>query len=95
MIKHIVMWKFHSNVGENDKDEMVARLKSLANSVPQLRSISAGLDLSHKERSWDIAIYSEFDTVEDLHAYAVHPEHIKVAEFIKTLACEVAAVDFE
>ena len=95
MVKHIVMWKFHSNVSENDKEEMVARLKSLTDSVPQLRKITAGLDLSRKERSWDIALYSEFDSIDDLHAYAVHPEHIKVAEFIKTLASEVAAVDFE
>jgi hypothetical protein len=95
MIKHIVMWKFKDGVAEEDQIEMKLQLEGLMGVVPTLAAISVGLDISRKERSWDIVLYSEFNSMEELKAYAVHPQHLKVAEFIKTVVCEAAAVDYE
>jgi len=95
MIKHVVMWKFKAGVAEEDQVEMKLQLEGLMGAVPTLAAISVGLDISRKERSWDIVLYSEFASMEDLKAYAVHPQHLKVAEFIKTVVCEAAAVDYE
>jgi hypothetical protein len=95
MIKHIVMWKFKEEVAEADKMEMKRQLESLKGVVPSVVSIEAGLDLSKKEASMDMALYTEFQTMEDLTAYATHPEHLKVVEFVKPLVCERAVVDYE
>ncbi len=95
MIKHIVMWTFKDEVAEADKLEMKRQLEALKGVVSSLVNIEIGLDLSKKEASMDMVLYSEFQTAEDLAAYAVHPAHLKVVEFVKPLVCDRAVVDFE
>ncbi len=95
MIKHIVMWKFKDGVVEADRLEMKRQLEALKGMVPSLVDIEIGLDLSKKEASMDMVLYSEFQTLEDLAAYAVHPEHLKVVDFVKPLVCGRAVVDYE
>ncbi|MEE9368186.1 MAG: Dabb family protein [Pontiella sp.] len=95
MIKHIVMWKFKDDVVEADKWEMKRQLESLKGVAPTLIDIEIGLDLVGKEASKDMVLYSEFASMDDLAAYANHPEHLKVVEFVKPLVCERAVVDYE
>ena len=47
------------------------------------------------EASKDMVLYSEFQSMDDLKAYAGHPEHLKVVEFVKPLVCERHVVDYE
>jgi len=95
MIKHIVMWKFKDEVAETDKLEMKQRLEALKGVVPSLIDIEVGVDIAGKDASKDMVLYSEFASRNDLAAYAVHPEHVKVVEFVKPLVCERAVVDYE
>lgn len=94
MIKHIVMWKFKDEVVEADKLEMKRLLESLKGVVPSLKDIEIGMDLVGSDASKDMVLYSEFDSLEDLQAYAGHPEHLKVVEFVKPLVCERHVVDY-
>ena len=95
MIKHIVMWKFKDEVDESDKLEMKRQLEALKGVAPSLIDIEIGMDMVGKEASKDMVLYSEFNSMEDLAAYAGHPEHLKVVEFVKPLVCERAVVDYE
>lgn len=95
MIKHIVMWKFKDEVAEADKLEMKRQLEALKGVVPTLVDIEIGMDVVGKDASKDMVLYSEFASMNDLQAYAVHPEHLKVVEFVKPLVCERAVVDYE
>jgi hypothetical protein len=94
MIKHIVMWKFKDEVSEADKLEMKRKLEALMGAVPMLVDIEIGTDVSCKDASMDMVLYSEFASTDDLQAYAGHPEHLKVVEFVKPLVCERAVVDY-
>ena len=95
MIKHIVMWKFKDEVGEADKLEMKRELEALKGLVPTLVDIEIGMDVAGKEASMDMVLYSEFASMDDLQAYAIHPEHLNVVGFVKPLVCERAVVDYE
>jgi len=95
MIKHIVMWKFKNEVSRADTLEMKRQLEALKGVVPSLVDIEIGMDVSSKEASMDMVLYSEFQTLEDLAAYAGHPEHLKVVEFVKPLVCDRAVVDYQ
>ena len=95
MIKHIVMWKFKDDVADSDKLEMKRQLESLKGVVPSLLKIEIGMDIVGTEVSKDMVLYSEFQSLEDLQAYAGHPEHLKVVEFVKPLVAERALVDYE
>lgn len=95
MIKHIVMWKFKDEVSEADKLEMKRQLEALKGVVPTLIDIEIGLDVVGSDASKDMVLYSEFNSLDDLKAYAGHPEHLKVVEFVKPLVSERAVVDYE
>jgi len=95
MIKHVVMWKFREEVPEADRLEMKRKLESLWGVVPTLIHIEIGMDVVGGEASKDMVLYSEFQSMDDLKAYASHPAHLKVVEFVKPLVCERHVVDYE
>ena len=37
---------------------------------------------------------STFESIEDLNNYQVHEEHIKVAEFVRSITCNRMCMDF-
>ncbi|QOY52860.1 Dabb family protein [Candidatus Sulfurimonas baltica] len=94
MIVHIVMFKFKEENRDSNIEEVVKRLNSLVELIPTLKSMEVGVDFSRTERAFDMSLYSTFDTKEDLQAYAVHPEHLKVVELIKSVTLESKVVDY-
>lgn len=95
MVKHIVMWKFKDGTTEADKLEMKRRLEALNGVVPSLVEIEIGLNFSPCDPAKDMVLTTEFQTQEDLKAYASHPEHQKVVAFVKPFVAERAVVDYE
>lgn len=95
MIKHIVMWTFKDDVVEADKLEMKRQLEALKGVVPTLIDIEIGLDVVGGDASKDMVLYSEFASMDDLKAYATHPEHLNVVDFVKPLVSERHVVDYE
>jgi hypothetical protein len=95
MIKHIVMWKFKDGVVEADKLEMKHQLESLKGVVPSLLQIEIGMDIVGTDVSKDMVLTALFQSLSDLQAYADHPAHLQVVEFVKPLVCQRAVVDYE
>ncbi len=95
MLKHIVMWKFKDGVSDEDKLKMKNSLEALKGVAPTLLDIEVGLDVLRTDQLQDCVLYSEFENLDGLKAYAEHPEHVKLLGFIKSLVCERHAVDYE
>jgi hypothetical protein len=94
MIVHIVMFKFRDENKSSNIKEVVKRLNSLVELIPSLKSMEVGVNFTDSERAFDLSLYSTFDTKEDLGAYAIHPEHLKVVELIKSVTLESKVVDY-
>lgn len=95
MVVHIVAFQFKE---ENKKTNIIhakQMLENLMGAVPTLRSIDVGLNFSKEERAMDMSIITVFESKEGLDAYAVHPEHLKVVDFIKTVVEYSKVVDYE
>ncbi len=95
MVVHIVMFQFKE---ENKKANMIQAkqmLENLMGAVPTLRSIDVGLNFSAESRAMDLSIITTFENKEGLNAYAIHPEHLKVVDFIKTVVEYSKVVDYE
>jgi len=60
-----------------------------------VRHLEVGMDIRVDHDPSDLVIYSEFDTVEDLQAYQVHPEHVRVARLVGEMRETRAVVDYE
>lgn len=72
------------------------RLEALKDVIPGIRRMEVWIN--HAEASpdnYDMLLDSEFDSLEDLKTYAVHPEHLKVGEFIARVRVGRAAIDYE
>ncbi|RII31134.1 MAG: stress responsive protein [Geobacter sp.] len=95
MVTHIVFFKL-----SNPTNEAVAtvhnKLLSMEGKIPQLRHLEAGIDVIRSERSFDVALVTRFDSLDDLQAYQVHPYHAgEVVPLMKSLCSSIAAVDYE
>jgi hypothetical protein len=95
MITHIVFFKLIDQSSEN-----IARAKgqllSMAGKIPQLRHLEVGTDIVRSERSYDLALVTRFDSLEDLQAYQVHPYHAgEVVPYVRAAASSILAVDYE
>jgi hypothetical protein len=83
---------------EENRKENIAKakemLEALIGSVPSLRSMEVGINFSTETRAMDLSIYTEFDDEAGLKAYAIHPAHLKVVEFIKTVVTGSKVSDY-
>lgn len=81
------------------KDELMDRIKqdlqSLKNVIPEIKDMEIGRNSNELPTSFDVALYSEFESKEDLEIYQKHPEHLKVAEFIRQIRTDAVVVDYE
>ncbi len=99
MIIHIVMFTLKDFAEGKTKSEnlmiMKEKLESLTGSIDLIRKIEVGLNINSSPAAYDIALYSEFDSAEDLNAYQIHPEHRKVSEFIGSISDKRVVADYE
>ena len=98
MIRHVVTWKLASeDAGERAAQavEVARRLNALDGVVPQLRSISAGANSVYPDANWDVTLVADFDSVDDLEQYQVHPAHEEVVSYVRSVVASRVAVDYE
>jgi hypothetical protein len=98
MLKHIVLFKLKELAAGAGKDQNARKLKAeieaLAVKIPQIRTMEVGINAVPSEAAYDVAIYSEFSDKSDFEIYQKHPEHMKVVDFVKTVAAGRAVVDY-
>ena len=97
MIKHVVMWTVKDTDAASRKDnveQLKAMLDGLVGTIPEVLSVETGINELEGNGAMDVVLICSFDTWEDLDSYQKHPEHLKVAEFVKQIRVERRAVDY-
>lgn len=99
MINHVVLFKLKDFASEAEKKDVLnqfeTQLLNLKTHIPQLQYIEVGKNHQLQAASYDLCLISHFDNLADLDIYRVHPEHLKVVEFVKNITVDRAAVDYE
>ena len=95
MLTHVVIWKYRADVEPMVREEHLRMLRSLSSVIKEVKSLAVGFDVANLPRSYDTGLVATFQSRAALDAYTVHPEHIKVAEFGRSISEHVASVDFE
>lgn len=93
MLNHIVFFKFkaqHPEAAEKTRELLL----EMAGRIPELKFLEVGLDVVHSERSYDLALVTRFDTLEDLKAYQINPVHVEVVNYINTVREAAVTVDY-
>lgn len=95
MLRHIVVWKYKSEIEPAIREEHVAQLRRLAAIIKDVESLSVGFDVLNLPRSYHTGLVASFRDRSALESYTVHPEHVKAANFGRSISEHVASVDFE
>ena len=84
MVKHIILWRLKEDLTAEEKErvkqDIKAGLEGLAGRIPGLIDITVNVDDRLESSNADVMLDSTFTDEAALRAYAVHPEHVAVAD---------------
>ena len=95
MIRHIVMFRFNPSASAKDRANLIDALKGLKGKIELVKELEVGTDVGGKPNSYDIALNSVFETLDDVEEYAIHPDHVEVVTMVRSLCESSVKVDFE
>ena len=99
MVKHIILWTL-KEMSEDEKSKVKSDIKisleSLSGKIPGLLDIKVVIEGRMETSNADLMLDSSFESFEALKAYAIHPEHVKVAdEKVRPFTASRSCLDFE
>jgi heme-degrading monooxygenase HmoA len=97
MVRHIVLFRLKESLSQAEKRDIAVRFKTAIEALPEvigfIGKIEVGLNINEDEK-FDIALYSEFETLDEVKAYSAHPSHVAAAGILTGHVDERACVDF-
>lgn len=99
MIKHVILWTLKNEYSEEEKAQIKLGIKQnlegLSGKIPGLSEIKVNIDGLSSSNA-DLMLDSTFENVEALKNYAVHPEHVHVADtYVRPFTATRSCLDFE
>lgn len=95
MVKHVIIWNLKEGFSADEKKTILEGIKegieSLNGKIPGLINISVSINPLPTSNA-ELILDSSFESVEALQGYAVHPDHVEVANtkvrpYVGTRAC--------
>ncbi len=99
MVKHIILWKLDETKTDEEKAEikknMKLHLEGLVGKVPGLLEMKIHINPLPSSNA-DVMLDSTLENAEALKGYAVHPEHVAVADtYVRPYTTERICMDYE
>ncbi len=99
MVKHIILWNLKDDYSKEEKAEIMKNIKSgleaLIDKIPGIVEIKVQTE-SLETSTVDLMLDSTFESEEALKNYAIHPEHVKVADtLVRPFTAHRSCIDFE
>lgn len=83
MVKHVILWTLKDEFSEDEKKEIKKGIKEglegLQGKIPGLKEIKVNINGLSSSNA-DLMLDSTFEDESSLKGYAVHPEHVAVAD---------------
>lgn len=100
MVKHIILWTLNPELSEEEKNSVKKGIKEglegLMGKVPGLVEIKVNVDGRLDSSNCDVMLDSTLVSADALKAYAVHPEHVAVANGkVRPYTVQRVCLDFE
>jgi hypothetical protein len=100
MVKHIILWTLNPELSEAEKQQVKAGIKAglegLVGKVPGLLDVKVHIDGRLASSNADVMLDSTLESEEALKGYAVHPEHVAVANGkVRPYTVQRSCLDFE
>lgn len=100
MIRHVVMFQFKEAAEGASKEENVLKTKEMLDALPEkidwIRAQTVAVNAKEAaSTNFDLLLISDFDSLDDLGRYLVHPDHVAVGNFMRPRRITRSCVDFE
>lgn len=98
MVKHIVLWDFEKSLDDVQRREAAARMKALLEPIREKVPGAIAIEVirnGQASSNRDIALISEFESIEALAAYQIHPDHVEAGKYVRSVTCNRACMDYE
>ncbi|MCT4686470.1 Dabb family protein [Vallitalea sp.] len=100
MIRHVVMFKYQEEAEGNDKKYNLSKtkelLEELQGKVEEIKYLHVGLNDNEADNSnYDLVLTVDVESISDLNAYQINPDHALVGKFIKKVIMDRACVDYK
>lgn len=95
--KHISLWRLQADDAEsaqNLKQKLQAAVAQLKEQISGIKVLELGIDVGGPGDRSDVALYSEFETREDVQTYINHPAHLELVEQLSQCRVETRVVDY-
>ena len=83
MVKHVILWNLKDELGAEEKESIKKGIKegleALKGKIPGLLEIKVNIN-PLASSNCDVMLDSSFEDEASLKGYAVHPEHVAVAD---------------
>lgn len=93
MVKHIVMYKLKEPTEQNAV-ALQQKFLSMKGKIEVLKDIQSGVDVLRSDRSFDVVLICQFDSMEDMEIYRTHEVHLPVMEYVKSVVQISKSVDY-
>ena len=99
MIKHIVMFKLKGTDSRSEYENAIEAKKRFSKVIENVAELKKGEAVINStdapESNYTIALICDFDSIDDLNAYQVHPVHKEFGAFIAGIKTDRACIDYE
>lgn len=100
MVKHVILWTLNPELSEEEKNTVKKGIKegleALVGKVPGLVECKVNIDGRLDTSNADVMLDSTLESAEALKEYAVHPEHVAVANGkVRPYTVQRVCLDFE
>lgn len=98
MIRHIVTWKLKAQDAAAKAAAVAAIaevLEPLVNVVPGIHTLDVRPNVAYFDRNWDVLVIGDYESLETLDAYQVHPDHEAAVAVVREHVTERSSIDFE
>ena len=98
ILKHIVCWKFKERTEQGTRQENMEKTKNmlyaLLPKIDEIKAMEIGPHIKGETEEFDMALMVTFNNEADLETYRVHPEHVKVSQFVRSVIEKRMSFDY-
>ena len=100
MVKHVILWQLKDELSAEEKvtvkAEMKDALEGLSGKIPGLLDVKVYTEGLESSKNAEVMLDTTFTDEAALKAYAVHPEHVEVANtIVRPHTAKRSCLDFE
>ncbi len=98
MIRHLVLWRLTTEDPAEKAlivAELDARFSALVPLIEGTERLDIRADVGETDGNWDVVLDADYLDAAALEFYQVHPAHVAVAGYVKSVVSGRVCIDFE